>query len=347
MMEALKNHKNRKLTIDFSVLSIIKILSVLLLCFFLYKIANILIILFVAFVIATIINPIANWLHRYYIPRALGTLLIYVILLVIISSIFVLLAPPIIEQINELAKNFPSYSQKIYSVFYQFKEYLAQLGFEDSIQKALNFLQSNIGSGAKNVFSLAIGLFGGIASFFIVLVIAFYMILQEKSWYNFLDNIVTKKRKERIIKITHDIQDKLGVWARAQLILCVAIFILTFIGLSLFNIKYALVLALIAGLFEFIPYLGPIIGAIPAVLLTLLYSPSKAIVVIAIYVVIQQIENNLLVPNIMKKAVGVNPIISIISLIIGFQLAGIVGGILAMPVVLTISVVINNLIKEE
>lgn len=345
MIEVLKNN-NKKLAIDFSVLSIIKIIAVLLLCFFLYEISNVLIMLFIAFVIATIINPIANWLHRYYIPRALGTLLIYVILLIIISSVFVLLAPPIVEQINELAKNFPAYSQKIYSVFYQFKEYLSKLGLENSVQKISDFLQSNIGGGAKNIFSFAIGLFGGIASFFIILVIAFYMVLQEKSWYNFLDNIVAKKRKERIIKIVHNIQDKLGIWARAQLVLCVAIFILTFIGLSIFNIKYALVLALIAGLFEFIPYLGPAIGAIPAVLLTLLYSPSKALIVIAIYVVVQQIENNLLVPNIMKKAVGVNPIISIISLIIGFQLAGIIGGILAMPVVLTISVVINNLIKE-
>ena len=153
MIEALKNNRNRKLTIDFSVLSIIKILSVLLLCFFLYKITNILVILFIAFVIATIINPIANWLHKYYIPRALGTLLVYIILLVVIASVLVLLAPPIMEQINEFAKNFPSYSQKIYSVFYQFKEYLAQLGFEDSVQKTLNFLQSNIGGGAKNIFS--------------------------------------------------------------------------------------------------------------------------------------------------------------------------------------------------
>lgn len=347
MIEALKNHRGRKLTIDFSVLSIIKILAVLLLCFFLYKIANVLIMLFIAFVIATIINPIANWLHKHHIPRVIGTLAIYIILLSIISSVFILLAPPIIEQVNELAKNFPSYSQKFYSVFYQFKEYLSQFGFKDSVQKALNFLQENIGGGAKNIFSLAIGLFGGIVSFFIVLVIAFYMVLQEKSWYNFLDDIVTKKRKKRIIKVIRDIQDKLGVWARAQLVLCVAIFILTFIGLSLFDIKYALVLALIAGLFEFIPYLGPIMGAIPAVLLTLLYSPSKALIVIAICIVVQQIENNLLVPNIMKKAVGVNPIISIISLIIGFQLAGVIGGILAMPIVLIISVIINSLTEEE
>ncbi len=269
------------------------------------------------------------------------------ILFVVITSVFVLLVPPIIGQTRDLIKNFPDYANKVLSGFSQLKEYSVQYGFVDSIKNGLDVLQANIGRGAKGVFSLIAGIFGGVANFFIILVIAFYMVADKGSIKGSFDNIIPSKYKEMVLTNAQNIQERMGLWARAQLVLSFAIFTLTYVLLSLFKIKYALVLALIAGLTEFIPYLGPILGAIPAVFLGFLQSPAKALIVIAIYFVVQQTENMVLVPQIMKKAVGINPIISIITLMSGFEIGGIFGAIIAIPLVVAISVLLDDVSKRK
>jgi predicted PurR-regulated permease PerM len=139
----------------------------------------------------------------------------------------------------------------------------------------------------------------------------------------------------------------LGLWLRGQLILSFSIFLLVFLALSVLNIKYALILAIIAGILEFIPYLGPSFSGFIAVSLTFLHSPFQALLVLILYIVIQVFENNILVPNVMRHAVGLNPVISISALLIGATLGGFVGVIVAIPVATSLNVIFQDFLDKK
>ena len=173
------------------------------------------------------------------------------------------------------------------------------------------------------------------------------MVVEEDAMKKLVWSVTPEKNQTYIIDLINRMQKKIGLWFRGQLLLCFTIFLLTYIGLSILGIKYALVLAILAGLTEFVPYLGPVIGAVPAVFLAFTQSPLLALFTLILYIVVQQVENNILVPKVMEKAVGINPIVSIAVLMIGFQLAGIVGAILSIPVATAAGVIIKDVFDNK
>jgi len=142
-------------------------------------------------------------------------------------------------------------------------------------------------------------------------------------------------------------QKEIGDWGRGMLILCLFVGALTYIGLSVLGIKFALTLALIAGLTELVPYIGPWLGGVPAVMIAFLVSPTLALVVIILYIVIQQIQNILVTPYIMHKAVGLDPLIIVIILLIGGKIAGPLGMILAVPAATILSILFKEYLKYK
>lgn len=173
------------------------------------------------------------------------------------------------------------------------------------------------------------------------------MVVEESAIKKLVWSIAPEKHQPYIMQLINRMQKKIGLWLRGQLILSLVIFILTYTGLSILGVEYALVLALIAGLTEFVPYIGPMLGAIPAVFLAFTQSPTLALFVAGLYYIIQLVENNILVPKIMQKAVGLNPIVSISVLLIGFKVAGVVGAILSIPVATAISVFVQDLFDSK
>ncbi|MBW2164188.1 MAG: AI-2E family transporter, partial [Deltaproteobacteria bacterium] len=201
-------------------------------------------------------------------------------------------------------------------------------------------------------FSTVTGIFGGIFTFFLVLVITFYMAVEENAIKKIVWSIAPKNHQVYVMQLVNRMQKKVGLWLRGQLILSVIIFALTFTALSIVHLftgqmEYALVLALLAGLTEFVPYLGPLIAAIPAVFLALTVSPVLAIVVALVYYVIQLMENNIIVPKLMQKVIGLNPVVRIAVLLIGFKVAGVVGAILSIPVATAVSVFIRDIFERN
>ena len=144
-----------------------------------------------------------------------------------------------------------------------------------------------------------------------------------------------------------EIEKRLGGWIRAEIVLMIIIGLLTFIGLTLLGIDYALPLAILAGFLEIIPNIGPFISAIPAVLVGLFISPLMALAVAALYFLVQQIENNFIVPQLMAKECGINPLITIIALIAGFKLGGVIGAVLAVPIILLIEIILTEVSTSE
>lgn len=337
----------KKITVEISTLTLLKVLVVIVAVFFLFYIRSVLLILFVALILASAFDPWVDWLQKNKIPRSLALLLIYLTVLLILGGAVYLIIPPIAVEVNQLSKDFPSYWEKIESSFQNLQDYSESHALSKNIQDSLSSLQANIGTAAGGVFSTVFSLFGGIVSFFIIMVVTFYMTVEEQGLKRFLRSVLPVKYQPYVTHLVNRMQEKIGLWLRGQLVLSVIIFLLCWIGLTVLGVKYALILALFAGVTELIPYLGPILGAVPAVFIAFTQSPTLALWVIGLYFVIQQAENHLIVPKVMQKAVGLNPIVVIAVILIGAKLAGVVGALLAVPVTTALSVLVGDVLENK
>jgi predicted PurR-regulated permease PerM len=322
----------------------VKALIILAIIVFLYLIRDILAILFISLLFASALTPWITAMEHHRIPRRLGILLIYLSIISIIALSIVLIVPPIIEQYNELVTLFPQYSEGIVQFV---RSYSGQFDVVERLKEFLAGIQSNALQFAGTIFTKIFDVISGIVALLIVFVVTFYMVAEEGIIRRAVHSIAPQKYHESIDELTVKIQHKIGLWLRGQFILSFIIFALSFIGLSVLGVKYALILALFAGLTEFVPILGPILGSIPAIFIAFNQTPLLALFVILLYLLIQRMENDFLVPTVMQKAVGVNPLVSIIALLIGGKLGGIVGMLLAIPVVTVVGVIIDFFTGEE
>jgi predicted PurR-regulated permease PerM len=192
-----------------------------------------------------------------------------------------------------------------------------------------------------------VGVFDGLFTFITVLVVSLYLVAEQKGMRQFIHDVVPSHHQDFTINLIDKIQKKMGQWVLGQLILSLSIFAVTFIGLSLLHVKYALFLAMLAGLLEIVPYIGPILSAVPAVFFALIQSPTLAAAVVVLYILVQKAEGYILVPKIMQKTVGVSPLVVLIAILVGFKLGGILGLLLAVPLAGAITVVIEELSERR
>lgn len=339
------NFQNTTINISFS--TILKSLLIIIGIIFLYFIRDILFLLLVVVVFASAINPVVNFLQKKKFPRTFSVLLIYIILLIIVSFSISLLVPPITFEIKHLIENLPVYSEKLSLFFIGFKQFVLEKGFIIDFQKSLESLNFQIGNLTGNLFTALGNVFGGIVFFVLIFILTFYLTVYEKTVKNFLISFCPQKHYDYLIDLIERIQKRIGSWLKGQIILCLLIGFLVYLGLSILKVEYALVLAIFAGITEFVPYIGPIIGAIPAIFLVFAQSPLKAIFVIILYVIIQQLENNLIVPKVMQKTVGLNPLVIIIAMMIGMKVGGIIGMLLAIPVTSALAIILGDVLQKS
>jgi len=320
--------------------SIIRIIFVLLILAFLYIIREVVALVFVAVVLSAALDPFVDYFQKHKIPRSVSILVIYLIVFAVFSLVIVLLVPPVSEQIGQLAKSLPDFYERV----------LVGLHSGDtntSLPDALGSISDALTQTTKGVFSTLTGIFGGFFSFLSVLVMVFYLVVEEHGLKYFIRFITPDSYRSYVMNLVDRIQDKMGYWVRGQLTLMLIIAIMTYLALTILGVKYALLLALIAGLTEIIPFVGPIIGAIPAIFIAFSDSVFKAVLVAIIYIVIQQLENHILVPKVMQKAIGLNPVIVIIAILIGSQLGGVIGALLAVPVAAMIEVFLSDILAKK
>jgi predicted PurR-regulated permease PerM len=212
-----------------------------------------------------------------------------------------------------------------------------------------DFLREIISSGlgGEDVVSRTFGVFNGVFSIITVLVISFYLVAEEKGMRQFIATLIPEHHQEYALGLVEKIQRKMGLWIIGQIILSFSIFILTFIGLTVLGVPNALLLATIAGLLEVVPYIGPTLSAVPALFFAFTVSPALALGVAILYLLIQKMEGYVLVPKIMEKTVGTSPLAVLIALLIGFKLAGVVGLLIAVPLVGAVTVVVNDFLANK
>jgi predicted PurR-regulated permease PerM len=340
-MAILPSSKNLA-TVNISTWSMIRVILILIAFYLLYLIIDVLALLFVSLILAAALDPWVDWLHKFKIPRGVSIFFIYLITFGILSLAVILLIPALLTELNEISQKFPAIFETATSFFNTVQSYSEDAGFAKEIQESIDDIQSALVTATGGVLSTVIGIFGGVLSFLTFLVITFYITIEEEAMKRFVFTSVPQKYQVYTMQMINAIQRKIGMWLRGQLILMVVIGVMTYIGLKLIGVQYALILALTAGIAEFVPFLGPIISAIPAIFIGLTESPIQALLVVALYIIIQQLENNIIVPKIMEKSVGLNPLVIIIVLFIGWSLAGIVGAIFAIPVTTAITLVLQS-----
>lgn len=334
--------------IKISAWTVIKIVAIFFGLWLVYELRDIIATLVVALFLSAVINPTVDWLEHKKIPRAVGAVVVYIVLFTVLGLIISLLVPPLLNQVKELATNFSYLWEKSISSLTTLSAYEDAAGdLPQSVEKGLASLESALSTAIRGVFSTITSVFGGLFSFIAVLVIAFYLVVQRDGLRTMFYTIIPEKHVPFVENLFQQIQEKIGLWTRGQLLLCAVVGTLAYVGLALLGIKYALVLGILAGLTELVPYAGPFLGGIFAVFFALSESPLKAFFVVVLYVLIQQFENNVLVPKVMQRFVGLNPIASIIALLIGFQLAGIVGALFAVPLATTVEIIAKGFFKKN
>lgn len=298
----------------------------LILLWLLWQIRQIILGLFISLILMTAINPSIDKMERMKIPRVLGIILMYVLILGVFGLVIAGIVPPLVDQTATFIANAPNLIENI--------PFVNQQIIENQLQQ--------LGSIPAGLVKISVSIFTNLIGVFALLVITFYLLLERKNLDRYLHILFGGDGEVKAERFVNRLEEKLGGWVRAELALMVIIGVLSYFGLRLLGIDFALPLALLAGIFELIPNIGPVLSSIPAILAGLIISPLTALAVAALYFLIQQVENGLIVPQVMAKETGVNPLVTIISLAVGFKIGGVSGAILAVPVVLLIQIVASE-----
>ena len=276
--------------------------------------------------------PAVQYLKRRGLPNILAVLIPALGTLIILILIIFPLIPFFLGQINSLAADLPASLDEAATTF----------GIAIDAQAVQDVVSREINSISRNAVVVTTKVFGGVFSALTVVIVSFYLLLYYNNFKKAIAKLFHKDERAYVEEVVEKINDKLGAWLRGQMTLSFFIGLITYIALSIMGLPYALPLALIAGLLEVIPTLGPTLAAIPAVIVALTINPPTAIAVIVIYIIIQLLENNFLVPKIMQKAVGLNPVIVILGVMIGANLMGVAGALLSIPFISFIIVLFQS-----
>ncbi|MBI4132702.1 MAG: AI-2E family transporter [Candidatus Sungbacteria bacterium] len=310
----------------------------------LYFLQQIVIALLFAVVIASGIEPGVRWFHRFRVPRILAILIIYIVSIGILVGAVYLILPALVDEFSAFLDSFPRYQRILLQELRSFQDLPFYSSFSENAESIILNPPFDLRTLGASALDILVSIFGGVFSVVLLIVVSFYLANQERGVERFLRLITPLRWEEYAIDLWSRSQAKMGQWIRGQLLLGFIVGVLVYLALTILGIRYALILALLAAVFELIPIVGPILAAVPAVFFGFLSSPLLGLVVAVVYIIIQQAESHLLVPIIMQRTVGLNPLVIIIALLVGARLGGVLGMFLAVPIA---SVVVEFLMDAD
>jgi predicted PurR-regulated permease PerM len=341
--------EDRNFHVSISAGTILKTIGILALAWLLFVLRDVVLIVLTAIVISSAVEPGVRAMVRRNIPRIIAVILIYALLFGLFFLLFYFFFPTVLEDFATFMSLLPTYFEA-FTRSGAFETYSSILGLPspDTISQA-DFREGlrsmfDFGAPGSDAFSAASSILGGLLSGVLIIVFSFYFALQETGVDDFL-RIVTPNRYQGYVQgLWRRSQHKIGLWMQGQLILAVLIGVLVYLSLMILGVPHALVLALIAGLFEIIPVFGPILAAIPAVVIAFVSGGAFfGLAVAGVYALIQQFENHLIYPQVVTRVVGVPPLLVILALIVGAELAGVLGVILSVPLAATLQELIRDI----
>ncbi|MFZ2555228.1 MAG: AI-2E family transporter [Minisyncoccia bacterium] len=334
--------------ISISTSTIVKTLIILVGAWLLFYLRDVVLIVLTSIVVASALEPAVAMFVRWRFPRLVGVIFIYLMLFAFLFSIFYFFVPLILEDLATFVSSLPAYLSAL-SNSTLVQDYGAIFGIPATGSLASGELIESIRNGAAlsslfgSSFSAAASLFGGLFSFVLIIVFSFYFTVAETGIDDFLRIIVPKKHQAYALDLWFRSRHKIGLWMQGQLILAVLIGVLVYLSLTILGIRHALLLAVFAAVFELIPVFGPTISAVPAVLIGFADGGiTMGLLIVALYIIIQQFENHLIYPIVVTQVVGVPPLLVILGLIIGWKLAGLLGILLSVPM----AAVLQELVRD-
>jgi predicted PurR-regulated permease PerM len=339
-----------KLNINISTGSIFKVLLIGILVIGLFILRDLVLIVLTSVLIAAAIEPATKWFTKYRIPRLVSVLFIYLISALILTVAFYFLLIPLIDEAANFLQTLPE--QLVIPEAWNPFGPLSQPLLED-LSKGFSTKEffdqaSLVVSGTFNFLGALSSLFGGLMSLVLIIILSFYLAVQEDGVAKFLKLVSPVKYENYVLDLWRRAEAKIGLWMQGQIILAVIIGVLTYLGLLLLKIPNALLLAFFAAILELIPVFGPIVAAVPAVILGFAEGGlALGLVVAGFYVIIQQFESQLIYPLVVRKVVGLSPIIVILALIAGFRLAGFLGILLSVPLATILLIFLEDLEQRK
>ncbi len=339
---------DRHINISFSTGTVLKTIVVLAIAYLLWVLRDVALIVLTAVVIASAVEPGVRFFMRQRMPRILSVLSVYVLLFGVFFVLFYFFFPSVLQDFATFVSSLPSYLDYLTRAG-AFDTYSSILGLPAPSAITSDEIMSSVRGafGAaeySNAFSAASQIFGGVFSFVLIIVFSFYFAVVETGVDDFLRIVTPKSHQSYILGLWRRSQHKIGLWMQGQLILAVLIAVLVFLLLTIFGVPHALMLAVIAGVFEIIPVFGPILAAVPGVIIAFVAGgPVLGITAAVVYLVIQMFENHLIYPQVVTRVVGVPPLLVILALIIGAELAGFLGVILSVPIAATLQEFVSDI----
>jgi predicted PurR-regulated permease PerM len=334
------------------VFAVLVSLAGILLLLLLYQVRSTLLLVYVCGLFAMGLSPIVRMIERQRVvpigtrrlPRWLAILIIYGTVLGLIAVVAAVAIPPLMEQSEELWRAMPDRLDKL-------QAWLVRVGILRRPVTLGEAVQQTPAGGGATVVSTVLGairnLVGGVFGLIALLILTFYMLVESREIFSFFVKLFPADHRSRVSAVIAAAATKVSAWLGGQLVLAVVIGLTSAIGLGLMRVPYFFVLALISAVGEMIPMVGPVLAAIPAILVAVTVSPGLALGVTIFFIIQQQLENHILVPKVMSRQVGLSAVTVIISLGIGAELLGIVGAILSVPTAAIVQVVFQELMSRD
>ena len=341
--------KPRGISVHITSGSIITVLLFLALAALLWFLKDLVLILITAIVIASAMEPAVNFLTRRRIHRVLSVILVYLCVFGAFLSVLFIFIPPLLGDAADFLSRLPQTLSAI-NISDATHGLLPWGNVGDQISSAdlLRNISKTLSDTTGGVFTTLSAFFGGLTSFVLIIVFSFYFSVQETGVDDFLRVVTPVKEQAYVLSLWKRSQEKIGKWMQGQMILGIIVGILLYLGLVILGIPNALMLAVIAGLFELIPVFGQILAAIPALMIGFSDGGVTALLLVAgLYLVVQQFEAHLIYPVVVKKVVGVPPLLVIIALIVGAKLAGFLGILLSVPIAAAIQEFVSDIERKK
>lgn len=344
-----KTHKeDSPVLISISTGAVIRILAIIVVCVLMYLLRDIVLLLIVSLLLATLIAPLADLSSSYSLPRGIAVVIIYVSAVATVAGVLMLVVPAVYNQTSALVEQYTPVLQDLAGDSTKWQFITQGRFFEQDIASFISTIQeSGTVEAFTEVVAIVSSVFGGVIALFIVLILAYYMVVEEYQLIHAVESVTPARYKAFVRACIREGRYKVGRWMRGQLMLMLIVGFLDFAVLSALGVPFALVLAILGGLLEIVPYVGPNLAAIPAILISFSISPALALLVLLGYFIVQQIESDILTPKIMQKVVGINPILSIVAITAGYTLYGVIGAFLSIPLTVMAVVIIKEWMLQK
>ncbi len=306
-------------------------------------------------ILAYLFNPIINYFESKKISRLHGVLILYIIILAIIIILAFLVIPKSSQEIKKLVTDMPVYINKTTAFFDGlYDRYINQIGempplfeaIENIVKENIAMLEGIMKNGLRSFFLGIVGMFSKVVSIVLTPILTLYFLVDKDYFLDKIRKFIPSKHYEEYMGLAKEIDQSLSMFVRGRLIMAAYVGVTTTIVLLVLNVDFALVIGVITGFADIIPYIGPFLGFVPAVFFALASSPIKALVISVLFLLIQWTENNILAPKVIGKTTGLHPMVVLLSIIIGGGMFGVLGMILSVPFV-AVSLILYRFFKGK